>query len=86
MTDFLKTWLNAAAAAINASTGIPYAPVPADMRDDLFSRAEAVRAAGGSVIAEPMGVAGAGRMAFFTDAEGAPLTRTYTVTDLYHYA
>ena len=25
--------------------GIPYAPVPADMRDDLFSRAEAVRAA-----------------------------------------
>lgn len=45
MTDFLKTWLNAAAAAINASTGIPYAPVPADMRDDLFSRAEAVRAA-----------------------------------------
>ena len=41
MTDFLKTWPNAAAAAINASTGIPYAPVPADMRDDLFSRAEA---------------------------------------------
>ena len=39
--------------------------------DDVDATAEAVRAAGGSVIAEPMGVAGAGRMAFFTDAEGA---------------
>lgn len=39
--------------------------------DDVDATAEAVRAAGGSVIAEPMGVAGAGRMAFFTDVEGA---------------
>jgi len=43
MTEFLKNWLNAAAAALNAATGVPYEPMTVDARDAFAARETARR-------------------------------------------
>jgi hypothetical protein len=43
MTEFLKNWLNAAAAALNAATGVPYTPMSVDARDAFAARETARR-------------------------------------------
>lgn len=33
MTPFLKTWLNAASAIVSAFSGLPYEPMPVEIRE-----------------------------------------------------
>lgn len=61
----------AAAIAPHMAPDVPIAWSTYFATDDVDATTQAVRDAGGTVVQEPMDIPGAGRAAFFLDAEGA---------------